>query len=161
MTVAKVGAETGLSMSFSPTGRKRQVKTSKIYVRDSGMLHVLLGIPDREALDLHPKIGASWEGFALEQIVSHLGVDAEDCSFWATHGGAELDLMVVRGTRRIGFELKRSSAPALTKSMRIALADLELDRIEVVHPGDECWPLAARIRALGLSRLQEEVEPLR
>ena len=127
----------------------------------TGLLHVLLGIADREELDLHPKIGPSWEGFALEQIITHLGIDAEDCSFWATHGGAELDLLVVRGGHRIGFELKRSSTPGMTKSMRIAMDDLELERIEVVHPGNECWPLAPRIRALGLCRLYEEVEPLR
>jgi predicted AAA+ superfamily ATPase len=141
--------------------RKRQVKTSKVYVRDSGLLHVLLGIADREDLSLHPKIGASFEGFALEQIISHLGVDAEDCSFWATHGGAGLDLLVVRGGRRLGFEMKRSSTPRKTKSMQIALADLELEKIEVVHPGNECWPLAPRIRALGLSRIYEELQPLR
>lgn len=136
---------------------KRQVKAPKIYFRDSGLLHSLLGIPDMRSLLRHPKVGASWEGFALAQVESLLRVRRGEAYFWATQAGAEIDLVVMRGTQRLGFEFKRTAAPSVTPSMRVALEDLRLDRIDVVHAGDATWQLAPRIRAVALSRLQQDV----
>ncbi|MBI5367396.1 MAG: ATP-binding protein [Planctomycetes bacterium] len=139
---------------------KRQVKSPKIYLRDSGLLHALLGLETGEDLDRHPKVGASWEGFALDAIVRRLGARPEETWFWATHGGAELDLFVSRGGRRRGFEFKRSSAPALTPSMRSALADLRLDSLDVIYPGDATFALAPRVRAVGFAHLLRDVPEL-
>ncbi|MEM7249356.1 MAG: ATP-binding protein [Acidobacteriota bacterium] len=133
--------------------RKRQVKSPKIYVRDSGLLHSLLGLRDRHELLGHPKLGASFEGFALEQVVSRLGLRPEECYFWATHAGAELDLLAVRGQRRWGFEFKHGSAPKLTRSMRVALEDLKLDGLTVVYPGLDVYPMAENVTALPIKRL--------
>lgn len=138
---------------------KRQVKAPKVYVKDSGLLHSLLGLPTQRDLESHPKVGASWEGFVIEQVIRRLGVDREDCYFWATHGGAELDLLTVRGKRRLGFEVKLTSAPELTRSMRIAHAELELTRLDVIHAGGESFPMAKGIRALALRHLVKELEP--
>jgi predicted AAA+ superfamily ATPase len=138
---------------------KRQVRSPKVYLADSGILHGLLGIRGRIELEKHPKIGASWEGFMLEQIVRHLGAAREECYFWATHQGAELDLLVVRGQSARAFEIKRTAVPSVTKSMRIALADLALSGIDLVHAGNATFPLAARIRAVAASRLLDDVEP--
>jgi predicted AAA+ superfamily ATPase len=135
--------------------KKRQVKAPKIYVRDSGVLHALLGIPDRAALQSHPKVGASWEGFCLEQILSIVG--SRDAWFWATHGGAELDLFVLRGGKRLGFEFKYSENPATTKSMRIAGEDLKLDHLYVVHPGKHRFPLTEQITAVPLPEVIGEL----
>lgn len=132
---------------------KRQVKAPKVYFRDSGLLHLLSGIDDYAGLQTHPRCGASWEGFALEQVVQHLGAREDQCYFWATHQGAELDLLVVRGRRRTGFEFKHSQTPALTPSMRTATADLGLDRLWVIHPGAERYPLARGVEALPLKSL--------
>jgi len=134
---------------------KRQVKAPKIFVADSGLLHTLLGIEDSRGLELHPKLGASWEGFAVTQILSRLRVHRHEAFFWRTHEGAEIDLLVVRGGRRYGFEIKRTDAPEITRSMRIALSDLRLDRLDVIHAGAETYPLGERIRALPLSRILE------
>jgi predicted AAA+ superfamily ATPase len=139
---------------------KRQVKAPKIYLRDSGILHSLLRLPDTESLLRHPKIGASWEGFALSEVETQLGVRRGESYFWRTHGGAELDLLVVRGRRRLGFEFKRTSAPAITASMRSALASLALERLDVVHAGDTTWHLAPRIRAVALARVVTDIELL-
>ena len=141
--------------------RKRQVKAPKIYLTDSGLLHTMLGIADREGLMGHPKVGASWEGFALDEIVHRLGARPEECFFWATHGGAELDLLVVQGRKRLGFEFKRTSAPHLTRSMHSAIADLSLDSMDVVHPGTETYSLGQGIRALALPKVLEDLDPLR
>ena len=122
--------------------KKRQVKSPKIYLRDPGLLHALLGQADRDALLGHPKLGASWEGFALEQTLAALR--SRDAYFWATHGGAELDLMVLVAGRRVGFEFKHGDAPALTASMRTALADLGLDHLWVVYPGNDRYPLSPK-----------------
>lgn len=130
---------------------KRQVKSPKVYVRDSGLLHALLGIGGQRDLELHPKVGASWEGFAVEEVIKALRPDA--AYFWATHQGAELDLLLFIQGRRVGIECKRVDAPALTPSMRIALGDLELDRLLVVYPGNRHYPLAARVEAIPLSDL--------
>jgi predicted AAA+ superfamily ATPase len=139
---------------------KRQVRAPKVYVADSGLLHTLLGIDDASALERHPKVGASWEGFALAQVVARLEVGWEDCHFWATHQGAELDLLVVRGARRFGFEFKRTTAPAMTRSMHIALHDLRLDRLDVIHAGRETFPLSAKVRAVACGQVMEKVAPL-
>lgn len=139
---------------------KRQVKSPKVLIADSGLLHALLGIATREGLERHPKVGASWEGFALGEVVTRLGALPEECYFWATHSGAELDLLVVRGTRRWGFEFKRTTAPRTTASMRSALNDLSLETLDVVYAGDKTFPLADRIRAVPLQRIWEELEAL-
>jgi predicted AAA+ superfamily ATPase len=139
---------------------KRQVKSPKVFVADSGLLHALLGLEDADDLAAHPKVGASWEGFAGAEIERRLGTRRGECSFWATHGGAELDLLVVRGRRRRGFEFKYSSAPVLTPSMRIAVDDLRLDSLEVIHAGSETYRLGDRVRAVPLARVAAEVEPL-
>jgi len=127
---------------------KRQVKAPKIYIRDSGVLHALLGIANAEGLQSHPKLGASWEGFCLEQILSLAGDRA--AYFWATHSGAELDLLLLHEGRRLGFEFKFSEQPATTKSMRIARQDLSLDHLYVVHPGAHDFPLDESITAIFL-----------
>jgi len=139
---------------------KRQVKAPKVYIADSGLLHTLLGLTRRADVEGHPKVGASWEGFVLEQVVRRLGARPEECFYWATYSGAELDLLVVRGKRRLGFEAKRTTAPQVTKSMRTAIADLGLSRLDVVHAGDETFPLDRSIRAVALPRLLEDLKPL-
>lgn len=139
---------------------KRQVKSPKVYVADSGLLHTLLNLEIREDVEGHPKVGASWEGFVLREVVERLGARPEEVFFWATHAGAELDLLVVRGQKRFGFELKRTAAPRITPSIRTALSDLRLERVDVVYPGEHTFPLAERVRAVGLSRLYEDLEPL-
>jgi predicted AAA+ superfamily ATPase len=140
---------------------KRVVKTPKVYVADTGLLHALLDIPNARALDSHPKVGASFEGFALQAATRAVGARPEQCYFWATHQGAELDLLVVQGRRRRGFEFKRTDAPAITKSMRIAMQDLRLDSLDVVHVGDRTYPLAPGVRAVAVSRLMTDLADAR
>ena len=135
---------------------KRQVTSPKIYMRDSGLLQALLGLPTRTDLERHPAVGASWERFLLEQVIARTGAKAGEYYFWRTYQGAELDLLVVRGRRRLGFEFKRTTAPSITPSMRVALADLKLDRLTVVHAGKESFPLAKNVRALGATDLAVE-----
>lgn len=106
---------------------------------------------------MQPKVGASFEGFALQEVVRALSARPEQCYFWATHQGAELDLLVVDGGRRRGFEFKRTDAPGVTKSMHIAMQDLGLESIDVVHTGRDTYPLSPRIRALAISRLTTEL----
>jgi predicted AAA+ superfamily ATPase len=133
--------------------RKRQVKSPKVYVRDPGLLHELLGIADQSALLHHPKLGASWEGFAIEQV---LATEAHsEVAFWATHQGAEIDLLLRRGGKLFGVECKRVDAPRLTPSIRIALEDLGLERVAVVYPGTRRYPLADRVEAVPLTSLAE------
>jgi predicted AAA+ superfamily ATPase len=138
---------------------KRQVKAPKIYLADSGLLHSLLGLASKADVEAHPKIGASWEGYVISQVVNRLSVRPQECFFWATHAGAELDLLVVRGKKRWGFEVKRTSAPAITPSMRTALSDLKLQRLFVVHAGKHSFDMAKDIRAIALSDLLDELEP--
>ena len=114
---------------------KRQVKRPKVYIGDSGLLHALLNLRRGEDVESHPVLGASWEGFVIEQLIGHLRADPEECYFWATHSGAELDLLVVRGRRRRGFEIKRTVAPRVTRSMLSALQVLRLDSLDVIHAG--------------------------
>lgn len=128
---------------------KRQVKSPKVYVRDSGLLHALLGLASRRDLEHHPKVGASWEGYAVEEILKALNPD--DAYYWATHNGAEIDLVLFKNGRRIGVECKRMDAPTLTPSMRIALADLKLDELRVVYPGEKRYPLADRVEVVPLA----------
>jgi len=139
---------------------KRQVKAPKVYVRDSGLLHHLLGIRDERDLLGHPKVGASWESFAIGAVVDRLRARWDECYFWATHAGAEVDLLVVRGSTRLGFEIKRTTAPAVTRSMHVALGDLKLKRLDVIHAGAHTFPLAPSIRAVALERLLEDLDPL-
>jgi predicted AAA+ superfamily ATPase len=130
---------------------KRQVKAPKVFVRDSGLLHALLGIGSQRDLELHPKVGASWEGYAVEEVLKALAPD--EAYFWATYQGAEIDLVLFKHGRRIGVECKRMDAPTLTPSMRIALADLKLDRLLVVYPGERRYALARRIDVIPLAEL--------
>ena len=141
--------------------RKRQVRAPKVYIDDAGILHALLGLGSREDVISHPKVGASWEGFAIGQVVDLLGAAAEQCYHWSTHSGAELDLLVLAGSRRYGFEVKRTEAPRLTASMRSAYETLRLDRLEVVHAGAERFALAQGIGALPASHLAATLRPLR
>jgi len=133
--------------------KKRQVKSPKVYIRDSGLLHQLLGIATEKDLLSHPKSGSSWEGYAIEEVLRV--ARPSEAHFWATHTGAELDLLLMRQGRRIGVEVKRQDAPRLTPSMRIAISDLGLDQLTVLYPGDEAYDLADRVRAVPLASLAE------
>ncbi|MGH8247585.1 MAG: DUF4143 domain-containing protein, partial [Gammaproteobacteria bacterium] len=127
------------------------VKSPKIYVRDSGLLHQLLGARSERELLSHPKSGASWEGYAVEEIIRL--VEPDDAYFWATHQGAELDLLLFKGGRRYGVEIKRADAPALTPSMRIALEDLRLEHLTVLYPGSRTYDLGHGVSVVPLSKL--------
>ncbi len=129
---------------------KRQVKAPKVYVRDTGLLHALLGIANRHDLEFHPKVGASWEGYAVEEVLKSFRPD--DAYYWATHNGAEIDLVLFKGGRRIGVECKRADAPSLTTSMRIALANLKLDWLYVLYPGDKTYSLAPKVEVVPLAK---------
>jgi len=139
-----------LSPWYANTG-KRLVKSPKVYLRDSGLLHALLGIHSPRDLESNPMLGGSWEGFAIEEILRRTGDG--DAFFYGTYGGAELDLLLVRGERRFGFELKVADAPRTTKSMRTVQADLGLDHLYVVHPGTASYPLDKKTTALSLSEI--------
>jgi uncharacterized protein len=129
---------------------KRQVKAPKVYVRDTGLLHSLLGIINRRDLENHPKVGASWEGYAVEEVLKSFRAD--EAYYWATYNGAELDLLLFKNGRRIGIECKRADAPALTPSMRTALADLRLDHLYVLYPGDKTYTLGKNVEAMPLAK---------
>lgn len=129
---------------------KRQVKAPKVYVRDSGLLHSLLGIANRRDLENHPKVGASWEGYAVEEVIKALQPD--ETYYWATYNRAELDLLLFKKGRRIGIECKRADAPTMTPSMRIAMEDLRLDHLYVVYPGEKAYTLGKKIEVVPLSR---------
>ena len=124
---------------------KRQIRSPKVYVRDSGILHRLLGLPSHDALLGHPKVGASWEGFVIEEI---LKLDVRNPWFWGTHTGAELDLLLDVGGERVGVEVKRTDRPRVTTSIHRAVEDLGLDRVVVVHAGEHRYPLADRVEAV-------------
>jgi len=128
---------------------KRQVKSPKIYIRDTGIFHALLDIENHDELLVNPKLGASWESFALEQIIRANDMDAENCYFWASHQGAELDLLLMTGRKRTGFEIKFGSSPKLTKSMEIVMEDLSLDKMFVIYPGKIDYPLTKKISVVG------------
>lgn len=131
---------------------KRQVKAPKVYVRDSGLLHALLGLGDERAIVSHPKVGASWEGYVIEEVLKRVG-RGTSAYFWATHTGAELDLLLVTGARRHGLEIKFRDAPRMTRSMRTALGDLRLDHLTVLYPGDRPYELDARVTVVPLAAL--------
>jgi len=139
---------------------KRQVKSPKIFVRDSGLLHALLNLPTKRDIEGHPKLGASWEGFIIDQLVQQLGVSPEETYHWRTHQGAELDLLVVRGGLRLGFEVKRTVAPTLTPSMRSAMHDLKLKSLTVVHAGDQTFSLAKQVQAVAFRDVLTVIKPL-
>ena len=131
--------------------KKRQVKAAKVYVRDCGLLHQLLGLESLKQLLEHPKCGASWEGYVIEEILKSVPFD--EVFFWATHSGAELDLLLIKGGRRYGIECKRADAPRLTPSMNIAINDLDLDKLTIVYPGDIPYKLNDKVYAMPLSSL--------
>ena len=133
--------------------RKRLVKRPKIYMRDSGLLHALMGVMDYEDLRSHPRLGASWEGFALEQVIQHLGLREHEVFFWAVHTGGELDMVFQRRGRLCGVELKFQDAPRMTPSMQSALAELKLAHLWVVYPGQESYRLAKNVTVIPLAEL--------
>lgn len=134
--------------------KKRQIKSPKIYFRDSGIFHSLLNIKTKSELYLHPKLGASWEGFALEQVIRSCGATPEETYFWGVHAQAELDLLIVKDGKKTGYEFKYTDAPRLTKSMQTAMEDLQLSELNVIYPGSVDFQLAKGIRAVSLSSLR-------
>lgn len=132
----------------------RQVKSPKVYVRDSGLLHALLGIRTEKELLAHPKCRASWEGYVLEETLKAVAPD--ETYFWATHQGAELDLLLLKGGKRLGIEMKWMDAPTLTASMRIALTDLKLDQLNVVYPATKSYELEPRVKVMPVSAIATE-----
>ena len=138
--------------------KKRQVKSPKIYIRDSGILHALLEVKSHELLSTHPKIGASFEGFAIEQLLACLKIKSP--SFWATHGGAELDLFLNIAGKRYGFECKYSDAPGLTRSMNSALQNLQLEHLWVIYPGDESYDLNKSVSTLPVRKIPQLAKTL-
>jgi len=132
---------------------KRQVKAPKIYIRDSGIFNALLQLRNLSDMQGHPKLGASWEGFALEQVLSVL--EARDPYFWATHSGAEIDLLLTIGGRRFGFEFKYGDAPAKTRSMLVALQDLKLGRLFIIYPGDQEYEIDDKIAVVPIGRVPD------
>jgi hypothetical protein len=128
---------------------KRQYKSPKVYVRDSGLLHALLEITGLDALEAHPKYGASWEGFAIEQVCA--AVNSQSIFFWGTHSGAELDLLVFHRGKRYGFEFKCSDAPGMTKSLHTALQDLRLNHAWIIYPGIDQYPVHEKVDVAPLS----------
>lgn len=142
---------------FSNTS-KRLVKRPKIYLRDSGLFHTLQSIDTHAHLLNHPKLGASWEGFALEEVCRAVGVSPQNLWFWSVHAGAELDLFWQHGGRNWGVEFKLGSSPRVTRSIKTAMQDLELAHLWVVHAGRDCWPLAPGITAFPLRAVRDSWE---
>jgi predicted AAA+ superfamily ATPase len=134
---------------------KRVRKAPKIYLRDSGLFHALQNIRSLRELQTHPKLGASWKGLALEHVLRVLRAEPGEAFYWATHSGAELDLMLVRGGKRWGFEFKYADAPRTTKSMRTALEDLKLERLYVIYPGERDYTLDDKIEVLAFPRVEK------
>jgi predicted AAA+ superfamily ATPase len=137
---------------------KRQYRSPKVYVRDSGLLHALLSIGQQTELESHPKYGASWEGFALEQVLCVIG--ARDTYYWGTHAGAELDLFFFRGGKRFGIEFKCNDAPTMTKSLHVAIASLGLERAWIIYPGSERYRIHDKVEVLPLTAAPEIVAEL-
>jgi hypothetical protein len=132
---------------------KRQVKAPKVYVRDSGLLHALLGITNQRDLEHHPKVGASWEGYAVEEVLKALRPDA--AYYWATHNGAELDLLLIRNGKRYGFECKYEDAPHTTRAMHGVMEDLRLEQLWVIYPGETTYSLTENIKVLPLAEVRK------
>lgn len=138
--------------------KKRQIKAPKIYLRDAGLVHSLLGISDVKSLDTHPKHGASWEGFIIELVMEILKARRPSSfHYWATHTGAELDLFVQLGQKRLGIEIKRTTSPTVSPSMRIASHDLDLTELLVIHAGESSFPLGEKMRAVSAMRLLDDL----
>lgn len=144
---------------WSENIKKRQIKTPKIYLRDTGIFNVLSSIRSIRELAKTPKIGPLWEGFALEEVINYLRIRSNDCYFWSTHNEAELDLLIFKGDKRIGFEFKYTETPKITKSMHIALEDLKLEHLYVIFPGTMHFPLSEQVTACGLEALQQIMQP--
>ncbi len=136
---------------------RRQVKSPKVYFRDTGLLHYCLGISSLRDLERHPRSGASWEGFVLKNLIRVFGRKGSQFYFWAAHTGAKVDLIVQSGSQLRGFEIRRTSAPRITRSVRSALENLSLTRMDVVHAGPASFTLDRRVRAISAERLHEEV----
>lgn len=134
---------------------KRQIKSPKIYFRDSGIYHYLLGIPDKTALINHPKLGASWEGFALESIIRHHQAYPEEVYFWGIHSQAELDLLIIKNGKKLGFEFKYSDKIQMNTSMKAAIEYLTLDELTVIYPGNKSYQLSEKIKVCGLAEYLE------
>lgn len=126
--------------------KKRQVKAPKVYIRDTGILHSLLGLKSEAEILRHPRCGASWEGYVIDEVIR--SVEPDDVYFWATHNGAEIDLVFSKGGRMYGVECKRADAPVMTPSMRIALEDLKLERIAVIYPGEKRYSLHKQVEVV-------------
>ncbi len=137
---------------------KRQVRSPKVFLADSGLLHALLDLTDRPSIERHPILGASWEGFILAQLAPLTDSRPDQRYFWAAHSGAELDLLIVRGDERIGIEIKRTTAPTITRSLHSAITTLHLDRAYVVHAGSHTFPLGSRVTAVAASDLLTRAE---
>ena len=140
--------------------KKRQVKAHTVYLSDSGLLHALLGLGTIHDLRGHPKVGASWEGMCIGEVTARLGAHDDETYFWHVHSGPELDLFVVRGKKRLGFEFKLTTAPAVTSSMESAMKYLRLTTLYVVHAGVESFPLGRRIEALSARQIWTQLKPL-
>ena len=135
---------------------KRQVKSPKIYFRDSGILHSMLHLKDNEIIT-HPKLGASWEGFAMEEIIRAHEARNQECYFWSTHSHAEMDLLIVRGNKKIAYEFKYSSQPKITKSIHSAIESLKLDKVIIIYPGDKNAPLSHEVEIYGLEKYLNDI----
>ena len=135
---------------------RRQVRSPKVYFRDTGLLHYFLGISNYRQLERHPRCGASWEGFVLENLIRVVGQEDTRFYFWAAHTGARVDLLARRGAQLRGFQIRRTSTPRITRSMLAVLEDLSLTRMEIVHAGPSSFPLGRRVRAISAERLHEE-----
>ena len=133
--------------------KKRLVKRPKMYFRDSGIFHALLALEDYESVTTHPKLGASWEGFALEQVLQHLNLRQEETFFWSIHTGAELDLVFRHKGRLYGAEVKYNEAPALTRSMTSAMKELSLVHLWVIYPGKNNYSLDKAVSAVSIKHL--------
>jgi predicted AAA+ superfamily ATPase len=140
---------------------KRQVKAPKVYLSDSGLLHTLLNLESQRDIEMHPKLGASWEGFGIEVVLRLAQLRRDECFYWATYTGAELDLLTIRGRQRWGFEFKRTVSPRMTKSMRYALTDLGLSRLYVIHAGEHTFPLEKKVTAVALRDVTTHIKPMR
>jgi predicted AAA+ superfamily ATPase len=137
---------------------KREVKTAKVFIRDSGLLHQLLSLKEND-IENHPRMGASFEGFVLEQIIYFIG-DDHDCYFWSTHQGAEIDLLCMKGDKKTGYEIKFSDSPKITKSMHTALHDLKLDHLYVIVPIGESFKMSEKITCVPLKDLEMLLDPM-
>lgn len=132
---------------------KRQIRSPEIYIRDSGILHSLLQIRTQTDLSIHLNLGASWEGFALEEIIEHHNLRSQDCYFWSTHNKAEIDFFTINNGKRIAYEFKFTDSPKITKSMRIAMDDLSLDKIYVLFPGNKKYQIEEKLYFAGFKTI--------